>query len=378
MKSWFSRFLAAAPGRLHAAAHSHHPWHDATFDAHQQAWDDAARYMDDKWDYIFGVLLPETKTLVADILGLPTAETLVFAPNTHEFIVRIASNLPRPFSVLTTDAEFHSFSRQLARWEEAGLATATRVPAQPFATFPERLVRADTGHDLVFFSHVHFDSGYLVPNLASLVASFPSAPTVVVDGYHGFMAVPTDLSPIADRSFYMAGGYKYAMAGEGACFLHVPSAAEPRPVNTGWWAGFGALTERPGEVVYSPDGQRFAGATADPSGIYRMHAVLGWLERHGVTVDDIHSHVSGLQARLLEALDPSLVETLMPPLDITSRGHFLTFRRPDAERLYRRLHGAGVITDFRGDRWRVGLGAYHDAADVDLLARLITDAVDES
>ena len=42
----FSRFLGAVPGRLHAAAHSHHPWPDVTFDAQQQAWLDAARLAD--------------------------------------------------------------------------------------------------------------------------------------------------------------------------------------------------------------------------------------------------------------------------------------------------------------------------------------------
>ncbi|MDQ1568642.1 MAG: hypothetical protein QOF96_3522, partial [Actinomycetota bacterium] len=53
----FSRFLGAVPGRLHVAAHSHHPWPDVTFDAQQQAWLDAARLMDDKWDEVLGVVL---------------------------------------------------------------------------------------------------------------------------------------------------------------------------------------------------------------------------------------------------------------------------------------------------------------------------------
>ena len=45
---------------------------------------------------------------------------------------------------------------------------------------------------------------------------------VVIDGYHGFMAMPTMLESIQDRAFYVAGGYKYAMSGEGVCFLHSP------------------------------------------------------------------------------------------------------------------------------------------------------------
>ena len=37
-KHLFSRSLDAAPERLHMAAHSHHLWPDASFDAQQQAW----------------------------------------------------------------------------------------------------------------------------------------------------------------------------------------------------------------------------------------------------------------------------------------------------------------------------------------------------
>lgn len=371
MKAAFSRFLSAAPNRLHAAAHSHHPWPDVTFEAHLRAWEHAAELADDKWDRVFEVLIPSVRRKVAAVLGLPDPATLTFAPNTHEFVVRIAADLPRPFRVLTTDSEFHSFARQLSRWEEAGVAVADRVPAEPFETFPERFVSAYRDHDLVFFSHVHFNSGYVTPDLAAVVRAFPADPLVVVDGYHGFMALPTDLGPIADRAFYVAGGYKYAMSGEGACFLHVPPSAPARPVDTGWFAGFGALTETPTAVAYSPGGQRYAGATFDPSGLYRMDAVLGWLEEAGITVAEIHRHVSDLQERLLGLVDPALAASLIPGRDAPERGHFLTFRLAEARDLYERLHARGVITDYRGDRWRVGLGMYHDEDDVDRLAKEI-------
>lgn len=377
MKEGFGRFFAADPGRLHAAAHSHHPWPDVSFEAHLRAWEDAARLADDKWDHVFGTVLPATRRRVAAVLDLPDPESLVFAPNTHEFVVRLASTLPTPFTVLTTDSEFHSFTRQLARWEEAGIARATRVPAEPFETFPQRLAAAYAGQDLVFFSHVHFNSGYVVPDLAGLVARIPAGPLVTIDGYHGFMAVPTSLAAVAERAFYLAGGYKYAMAGEGACFLHVPgSSLDVRPVNTGWWAGYEGLTGDGGDVAFSPGGQRFGGATADPSGIYRLEAVLAWIEEAGLTVAGIHRHVADLQARLIGALDPGLVSTLIPPAGVDDRGHFLTFRRDDAADIYSRLHAAGVVTDYRADRWRVGLGIYHDDADIDRLAENINAAVD--
>ena len=52
---------------------------------------------------------------------------------------------------------------------------------------------------------------------------------LALDGYHAFLARPVDLSGLADRAFFLAGGYKYAMAGEGACFLHCPPGWLPRP-----------------------------------------------------------------------------------------------------------------------------------------------------
>lgn len=366
MKQAFSRFLRADPERLHAAAHSHHPWPDVAYDAHVRAWEDAARLMDDKWDHVFGRVLPSARRRVASVLGLPDPDTLVFAPNTHEFVTRIASNLPRPFRVLTTDGEFHSFARQLTRWEEAGVAEPTRVAAEPFETFPSRFADAYRDHELIYFSQVHFDSGYVTPDLVDLMEGFTPQTTVVIDGYHAFMALPTDLGPIADRAFYLAGGYKYAMAGEGACFLHVPDPAPERPIDTGWFAAFGSLTDSPDVVPYAPGGQRFAGATADPSGIYRLEAVLGWLGDNGTTVDDIHRHVADLQERLVAHLPSALAKRMVVPT--RPRGHFLTFQLDDAEDVYRRLHARRVITDHRGDRWRVGLGLYHDAGDVDRLA----------
>ena len=107
--------------------------------------------------------------------------------------------------------------------------------------------------------------------------------------------MPTDLGGIAARAFYLAGGYKYAMAGEGACFLHCPPGYAPRPRDTGWFAAFGALAERQQGVPYAQGGGRFLGATFDPSGLYRMQAVLTWLDAIGLRVEAIHAHVLALQ-----------------------------------------------------------------------------------
>jgi selenocysteine lyase/cysteine desulfurase len=377
-KPYFRRFLAADPDRLHFAAHSHHYWPDVTLAAQEQCWLDAARLADRKWEMVFGEVVPEAQRHVARTLNLPDPATVAFGPNTHGFVMRLLSLFPpgRPVRVLTTDGEFHSFARQIRRLEEDGLAQVTQVPVEPLAGFAGRFTAAAAagGHDLVFFSHVFFNSGHVVADLDAVVAAVPERETIiVVDGYHGFLAVPTDLSSIAERVFYIAGGYKYAMAGEGACFLHVPPGYGDRPRDTGWFASFGTLeTGDEGAVPYGPGGARFLGATFDPVGLYRFNAVMGWLAATGITVETIHGHVHALQrafverlaARRLPALHP---EQLVVPIDAAERGHFLTFRTPDAGPIHHRLLDANVVTDYRGDRLRFGFGLYHDADDIEAL-----------
>ncbi len=372
----FSRFLDSDPDRLHAAAHSHHPWPDVTFAAQQQAWLDAARRHDGKWDHVMGEVLPEAQRHIAGRLGLSDPTTIAVAPNTHELVVRLFSALPTPARVLTTDAEFHSFERQLRRYAEDGLVTVERVPAQPFETFPERLASAAAhgGHDLVFVSQVHFDSGYVLADLSGIARAVPDPETfVVIDGYHGFMALPTDLSAVEDRAFYLAGGYKYAMAGEGAVFMHCPPGYAPRPADTGWYAGFSSLADGGDRVTYAADGSRFLGATFDPTGWYRFNAVQRWLDDGGVDVPMIHRHVGRLQSLLLDRLteahlDVLPVESLVPGRDaVSDRGHFLTFASPRAAAIDDALAVRHVVVDHRGDRLRIGLGVYHEEADIDRL-----------
>ena len=376
-KEHFSRFFGAAPGRLHFAAHSHHPWPDASYAGHERAWLDAARWADLKWDWVFDELIPRAQAHVARVLSLPDPRTLAFAPSTHELVMRLLSCLPRPLRVLTTDGEFHSFARQLSRLEEDRAAHVTRVPVEPFATFTERFTAtaAAGGHDLVYVSQVFYNTGFAPPDLRALVAAVKDAAVpIVVDGYHGFMAVPTDLSALASRIFYVAGGYKYAMAGEGACFMHCPPGYAPRPVDTGWFAAFGTLAQaQTGGVPYAEGGGRFLGATFDPTALYRLVAVQDWLQSLGVGVAQIRAHVLGLQRRFLAERDragPLNGLELLSPGD-AERGNFLVFRDARAQALHDALLKDDILVDCRADRLRVGFGLYQDAPDIDEFFRRV-------
>ncbi len=387
LRAHFSIFREAAPARIHLAAHSHHYWPDVACAAHAEAVRAAARLADGKWGPLFDTLMPRVRRGIARILNLPDPGTLAFAPNTHELVCRLVSALPldrRP-RLLTSDAEFHSFTRQIARLEEEKLIAVERVAADPSETFAERFSAAarQGGHDLIFVSQVFYNSGATCGEIAAIAAAVSASEAfIVIDGYHGFMALPTDLSQVAGRIFYLAGGYKYAMAGEGACFMHCPHGYAPRPRDTGWFAGFGGLTEpAAGEVAYAADGSRFLGATFDPSGLYRLDAVLEWMDRIGLSVAAIHDHVVALQERFMRAVDAAGIQALrhaklLTPIASRERGHFLCYETLRAAVIHDRLAAAGIVTDVRGARIRFGFGCYHTEAEIERAVEAIARALE--
>jgi kynureninase len=377
LRADFSRFRAANPRRISLAAHSHHDWPNVTFDAQMRCWEDAARLGGDKWRVVLGELMPSLQEGIAGILNLPDPSTIAFATNTHEYLRRILSCFPssRPVRILTTDAEFHSFRRQVARLEEDGMARCTYVAAEPCATLPMRFQEAAAkgGYELVFVSQVFYASGATSGSIEDLAAAVPSDGTfVVIDGYHGFMARPTDLSKVAARIFYMAGGYKYAMAGEGVCFLHCPPGYGARPRDTGWFAEFGALAAAPGKSVgYPAGGARFLGATFDPVGMYRMRAVLSWMAARGIGIGQVHAHATALMADFLERLDPlrlrglTRADLVTPFGPGTAHGNFLSLRSPHAGAIEAALAAADIHADRRDDRVRFGFGLATTFEDVE-------------
>jgi selenocysteine lyase/cysteine desulfurase len=326
-----------------------------------------------------GEVWPEAQAEVAAELGTDQPDNIVFAPNTHELLVRLfaAVSSTWPIRVLTSDGEFHSARRQFARWEEAGAATIERIAVEPFDTFTERFLAAAErgGHDFILVSQVLFGSGRLFDSVDRLAAlGRPDGPWVVIDGYHAFMAIDRPFAAAAAKSaFTLGGGYKYAMAGEGCAFMHAPPGFGERPRITGWFAEFEDLTLPPGSVGYAKDASRFLGATFDPSALYRFIHVRRMLAANGLTTATIAEHCATLQRQLLASIDrtPLGEAELLNPLDGAPHARFLAFRSPNAPRWYEQLKGRNCITDVRGDVLRIGFGIYQDEGDVDRLVELL-------
>jgi selenocysteine lyase/cysteine desulfurase len=373
-KHLFTRALDAAPGRVHFAAHSHHLWPDASFDGHMEAWTDAAVLADKKWDKVFGEVMPRAQENIARELNLPDPRTIGFAPNTHELLVRLfsARGGRGPLDVLTTDGEFHSFRRQSARWEEEGRIKRRVVSCEPFNTFTQRYLAAlcEKTPDIAFLSAVMFRSGLRFDGVVELAdRASPDGMWAVVDLYHSFMALPSDFGAVADRVFFLGGGYKYAMTGEGAGFIHAPPSYAERPQNTGWFADFGAIEAKQGEVGYSRDGGRFLGATYDPTGLYRFNGVRAMLAREGLTTDAISARCAILRQAMIDAIragDAGMLgeAELLDPNAHGPNARFIALRHTNATQWKATLMAADLITDARDDVLRIGFGLYQDEDDV--------------
>src|SRR5690606_25705452 len=216
-----------------------------------------------------------------------------FAPNTHELTSRLLSLFlgKNSLSVLTTTSEFHSWKRQILRLKELPEVTLATVSTDLLLSDRRSFIEAlknklKKSPDIFFISQVFFDSGLALTDseLLELLEAKTSTTLMVVDGYHAFAALPTDLGPFEGKIFYLGGGYKYAQGGEGSAFMVVPKG-QWRPAYTGWFAEYAHLSHNPGsEVGYSNNGMAFMGSTQDPSGLYRFNATWDLFEKLGLTV----------------------------------------------------------------------------------------------
>lgn len=357
---------AAVEERILLTGHSHQAWPDRGLQGQREAWLDAMRLLDDKWEKAFAVAR-RVREGFARLLD-DREDSIALGGNTFELIVRFLSALPlraRP-KLVTSDGEFHTIRRQLDRLEEEGLEIV-RVPALPAHTLSERLAEEACDHTAaVLVSSVLFQNARRVPELDRLLEACQRVGAeLLVDVYHQLNVVPFSLSEERlDGAYLVGGGYKYCQLGEGNCFLRFPRDCALRPVITGWFSEFTALSETAsrGEIVYGAAGDRFAGATYDPTSHYRATEVFDFFQENGLSAGflrELNQHQVRLLADAFDRLDlppDQIARDRETPLD--QIGGFLTLQSPRANELCAALRSRGTFVDVRGDSLRLGPAPY--------------------
>ncbi len=370
--------------RLLMTGHSHQAWPDVGLEGQIEAFEHAARMLDDKWEGAFAKA-DEVRAAFAGWLGDPGAD-IALGSNTHELVVRFLSalDLRRRPRLVTTDGEFHTLRRQMRRLREAGLDVVI-VPASPAETLAERLAGAvDDRTSAVLVSAVLFETARIVPGLDHLAAACESAGAeLLVDVYHALGPVLTSLPDAGlSHAWVVGGGYKYLQFGEGVCFMRLPAhAQELRPVVTGWYAEFDALAGAHGSelVAYGPGATRFAGATYDPTSHYRAVRVAAFFREQGLTPELLRASYQHQLGRLAEAFDalgaPDAVITRDRETPLSHFGGFLALSTPHAGELKAALHERGVLADSRDRYLRLGPAPYVSDRQIDEAVGLLGDAI---
>jgi kynureninase len=274
---------------------------------------------------------------------------------------------------VTTDGEFHTLRRLMARLAEEELLDVVVVPAREAETLGERLAaEADSRASAVLVSAVLFEDSRIVPRLDELArACAESGVELLVDVYHALGALPFGLAEHGlESAWIVGGGYKYLQLGEGNCFLRLPPQAdELRPAFTGWYAEFAELAaaHEPGGVEYPRGGMRFAGATYDPTSHYRAAHVFDFFQEQGLTPEALRESYlrqTTLLAQLVGADEPR-----------EQFGGFIALEVPGAEDVSRRLAEEGVMTDARGRYLRLGPAPYLTDAQLEDAGRRVQSAL---
>jgi len=360
--------------RLLLTGHSHQAWPDVALAGQLEAWEDAARLVDDKWPAAFAAA-DAVRAGFARLLG-DAPENLALGASTHELVIRFLSALPleRRSRLVTTDGEFHTLRRQLDRLAETGRIEVTKIASAPVETLAARAAsKVDDRTGAVLLSSVLFENARIVPGLGSLADTCRrTGAELLVDAYHHLNVVPFSIADLGlDGAFVVGGGYKYAQLGEGNCFLRVPPDRDDLfPIVTGWFSEFARLTERAGRgVPYGEGAARWAGATYDPTSHYRGARVFAFFGAEGLDAGLLRAVSRHQVGRLMDAFDALDLDPAMVTRDRAtpreSFAGFLALESPQAGRLSTALKERGVWTDARGTSLRFGPAPYLEDRQLD-------------
>ena len=442
------------------------------------------------WDVLFAEVMPTAAAHVKAVLGLTGhPHTVEFGHNSHELVMRMLStrlgalmvsppaapvadgDAPAPcLRILTTDTEFYSLTRQLNRFAElqSERIVIESVPIEPLGTFPARFASqagVAPGYDFVYASQcVYSTQETIVPDVPAFAAAVGQAliaaaaagnrcwwaqgagavavvvpPTFILDGYHGFGAIPTDLSKVHPQqppsgaagaavqgveTIYVSGMLKHVASGANCAFMVLPPAvaAELRPLLTGWLADPSVLGPESAGIKLGSDvgymsqmgpdtGLALMGSTPAlaPCLLTFNEVMRAWAVR-GITVALVHAHVMRLHARFIAGLEQLEAEAataaangaggasgergpkeearaaggisigiLHSLLPAAHRSHTLVFDQPEAGRakaVVETLRKRHKLeVDSRKTYVRVGFGFNHHAEDVDRLLAAVASGL---
>lgn len=188
--------------------HSHQAWPDCSFEAQTQAWLDAAKYVDSKWE----IALRKAQEVQIGFSRLLEDESgfISLAPSTHDLLIRFLSglDLAKRNKIITTDCEFHTIRRQLNLLGEHNFTQLVKVQGHPVDEVVSKMIsQIDDNTAAVIISAVYFNSGQIVENLPSILeVGVQFGAKLLIDAYHALNVVLFSLKEQKLSEAYIIGG----------------------------------------------------------------------------------------------------------------------------------------------------------------------------
>jgi len=343
------------------------------------------------WNTLFAEILPQASSHIKSILKCKSDSVIEFGHNSHELVTRLLSmKFPaimdgQTLRILTTDTEFYSFTRQMNKLLELKFFKVDVVPIAPIETFESRLVSqvATNSYDVIYVSQcVFLTQQTIISNVGSFTKAINAncnglQHMVIIDGYHGFGAIPTDLGDLETNVFYVSGVLKHVGGGANCAFVVCSPTVSLTPLFTGWLADPSVLSlESNGIHIGSPvgymDGVSLMGATPSfiPSLLIFNEVMRNWNSRN-IQVDDVHSHVMSLHELFLNGLEDKTEylskSNIVNLLHEDLRSHTLAFKveSPHAANfIVNSMLSRNIEIDSRQNFVRIGFGLNHGPDDV--------------
>lgn len=349
--------------RILLTGHSHQAQPDCAKEGVLKCWKDASSLADDKWGKVFEVA-DSVRTSLARLMD-DEKDNIVLGQNTHDLILRFLSalDLKKRNKIITTDGEFHTIRRQMDRLSQ-GILEVVKVPRNPVETLSERIIKEiDDNVSAVMVSKVMFQDSAIIRGLSGVENKCMMHGTkLLVDIYHVLNAIPFSIkAERLENSFLVGGGYKYLELGEGNCFMRIPPNETFKPIITGWFAEFAALSEKkvPGEVQYGEKHWAFEGSTYDPSSHYRAIEVFKFFEEQKLTPEllrELNIHQKKVLADTFAEMN--FDEKKIKLTSQKNTAGFVTLITPFGKKITEELKIRKVYADSRGEFLRLGPAPY--------------------
>ncbi|WP_405747523.1 cysteine desulfurase [Streptomyces sp. NBC_01525] len=223
----------------------------------------------------------EGRAAVAQFLGAPSPDDIVFARGTTEAINLVAQSWGRAHlgpgdDILVPVLEHHS---NIVPWQM--IAKETRARVVPVPLRPDGRIDQDAYADLlsmrtrlVALSHASNVLGTVPPVRAMTALAHRYGAKVLVDGAQAVAHFPVDVQEL-DADFYVFSGHKlFAPTGIGALYAKPDVLRDMAP-----WQGGGNMIESVSfdRTTFAPAPHLLEAGTGHISGVVGLLAALNWL-----------------------------------------------------------------------------------------------------